>query len=68
MTPFYLRKDWGSEANICFYFHSPFPSSDVFRMHMHRYDIMNSLLGCDLVGFHLFDFGRNFLALMSALL
>ncbi len=30
-------------------------------MFQFRYEILNSLLQCDLVGFHLFEYARNFL-------
>ena len=33
MLPWYLRKtNFGNDANIGFFFHSPFPSSGIFRM------------------------------------
>jgi len=47
-------------ANIGFYFHSPFPSSDIFKMFPHRVEILKSVLACDVVGFHIFEYARNF--------
>lgn len=60
MVPFYCKKLM-PDANIGFFFHSPFPSSDIFRMFRFRIEILQSLLQCDLIGFHLFEYARNFL-------
>eukprot|EP00347_Sterkiella_histriomuscorum_P002755 403366928 len=60
MVAFYLKKKF-LDANIGFFFHTPFPSSGIFRMFQFRTEILNSLLHCDLVGFHLFEHARNFL-------
>lgn len=59
MVPIYVKKTF-PEANIGFYLHTPFPSSDIFRMFQFRFDILQSLLQCDLIGFHLFEYARNF--------
>lgn len=62
MLPAYIRKtSFSSDANIGFFFHSPFPSSGIFRMFIYRQELLQSLLNCDLVGFHLFEYARNFL-------
>ncbi len=45
MTPQYIRKStFSSEANIGFFFHSPFPSSGIFRMFQFRFELLQSLL------------------------
>lgn len=59
MVPLYVKKSF-EEASIGMYFHSPFPSSAHFRSHKYRFEILKSLLHCDLVAFHLFMFARNF--------
>lgn len=59
MVPLYVKKQF-EEANIGLFFHSPFPSSAHFRAHKYRFEILKSLLHCDLVAFHLFIFARNF--------
>ena len=59
MVPYLIKKSY-NEANIGFFFHSPFPSSDIFRIIPFRLLILQSLLACDLVGFHLFEYARNF--------
>jgi trehalose 6-phosphate synthase/phosphatase len=40
--------------------HSPFPSSDIYKMFPYRNEVLKSLLFCDLIGFHLFEYARNF--------
>jgi len=59
MVPLYVKKQF-EKANIGLFFHSPFPSSAHFRTHKYRFEILKSLLHCDLVAFHLFKFARNF--------
>ena len=66
MVPLYLKKIW-DHANIGFYFHAPFPSSAHFRIHKFRLEILKSLLHCDLIGFHLFAYARNFFKTCSRL-
>lgn len=60
MVPLLVKKQF-EQANIGFYFHSPFPSSSHFRIHKFRLEIMKSLLHCDLVAFHLFAYASNFI-------
>lgn len=67
MVPFHLKKQF-EQANIGFYFHQPFPSSAHFRIHKYRFEILKSLLSCDLVAFHLFMYARNFFKTCNRLL
>jgi len=60
MVPYYVKRKF-VEANIGFFFHSAFPSSNVYRSFHRRLDILHSLLTCDLIGFHLYEFARNFM-------
>jgi trehalose 6-phosphate synthase/phosphatase len=53
------------DARIGFFLHIPFPSSEVFRILPWRREILNGLLGADLVGLHTFAYMRHF---MTALL
>jgi trehalose 6-phosphate synthase/phosphatase len=48
-------------ARIGFFLHIPFPSSEVFRILPWRREILNGLLGADLVGFHTFAYMRHFM-------
>jgi trehalose 6-phosphate synthase/phosphatase len=49
------------EARIGFFLHIPFPSSEVFRILPWRREILNGLLGADLIGFHTFAYMRHFM-------
>ncbi|MBL8019622.1 MAG: bifunctional alpha,alpha-trehalose-phosphate synthase (UDP-forming)/trehalose-phosphatase [Leptospirales bacterium] len=48
------------DAQIGFFLHIPFPSSEVFRAFPWREEMLQGLLGADLVGFHTFDYSRHF--------
>jgi trehalose 6-phosphate synthase/phosphatase len=50
------------EASIGFFLHIPFPSSEVFRTLPWRSEILNGMLGADVVGFHTYDYVRHFLS------
>jgi trehalose-6-phosphate synthase len=54
--------------NIGLVFHTPFPSSEVFRMFPDREKFLNAILNCDLIGFHLFEHCRNFTTSCTRLL
>ena len=49
------------EATISFFLHIPFPSFEVFRLLPWRKEILEGLLGADLIGFHTYDYVRHFL-------
>src|SRR5919106_1482109 len=48
-------------ARIGFFLHIPFPSSEVFRILPWRHEILNGVLGADLVGVHTFAYLRHFM-------
>ena len=48
------------EANIGFFLHVPFPSSEVFSVLPWREEILEGLLGADLIGFHTPPYLRHF--------
>lgn len=50
------------EATIGFFLHIPFPSMEVFRQLPWRNEILQGMLGADLLGFHTFDYSRHFLS------
>ncbi len=56
------------EATIGFFLHIPFPSFEVFRMLPWRKEILEGLLGADLIGFHTYDYACHFLDSVSKLL
>jgi len=49
-------------ARIGFFLHVPFPSSEVFRTLPWRREVLDGVLGADLVGFHTFAYMRHFVA------
>lgn len=49
------------QAKIGFFLHIPFPSSEIFRLIPWSREIVEGLLGADLIGFHTFDYVRHFL-------
>ncbi len=56
-----------SAASIGFFLHIPFPSFEVFRLLPWRKEILNGMLGSDLIGFHTYDDMRHFLSSASRL-
>ncbi|MBD3377421.1 bifunctional alpha,alpha-trehalose-phosphate synthase (UDP-forming)/trehalose-phosphatase [candidate division KSB1 bacterium] len=53
------------DALIGFFLHIPFPSYELFRTLPWRQEIMNGILGADLIGFHTYDYVRHFLSSTS---
>ncbi len=49
------------DAAIGFFLHIPFPSFEVFRILPWRREVLEGLLGSDLIGFHTYDYVRGFL-------
>lgn len=47
-------------ASIGFFLHIPFPSFELFRLLPHRRELLEGMLGADLVGFHIYDYVRHF--------
>lgn len=54
-----LTKNTNSRVGI--YFHMALPSSDVLKSFPYHQEILKSILLCDVIGFHIFQFARNFL-------
>jgi trehalose 6-phosphate synthase/phosphatase len=48
--------------SIGFFLHIPFPSYELFRVLPERAEILNGLLGADLVAFHTHDYMRHFVS------
>jgi len=53
---------------IGFFLHIPFPSYEIFRTLPWREEILEGLLGSDLIGFHTYDYERHFLSSVRRLL
>ncbi|CUM45889.1 Alpha,alpha-trehalose-phosphate synthase UDP-forming [Debaryomyces fabryi] len=50
---------------IGFFLHTPFPSSEIYRILPVREEILVGVLSCDLIGFHTYDYARHFLSSVS---
>ncbi|MGI6590883.1 MAG: bifunctional alpha,alpha-trehalose-phosphate synthase (UDP-forming)/trehalose-phosphatase [Eggerthellaceae bacterium] len=50
------------DALIGFFLHIPFPDYETFRMLPWRAQVLEGVLGADLVGFHTYDYVRRFLS------
>jgi glucosylglycerol-phosphate synthase len=59
LAPYFIRQK-KPNVKIAFFHHTPFPSSDIFNILPWREAIVDSLLSCDLVGFHIPRYVQNF--------
>jgi glucosylglycerol-phosphate synthase len=66
LVPMYLRR-LKPKVRIAFFHHTPFPGPDVFNVLPWRREIIGSLLDCDLVGFHIPRYAKNFADVARAL-
>ncbi|MCA9002478.1 MAG: trehalose-6-phosphate synthase, partial [Planctomycetes bacterium] len=48
------------DLTIGFFLHIPFPSSEILRIFPKRRQILEGLLGADVIGFHTLDYTRHF--------
>lgn len=63
-----MIKEMFPNATIGFFLHIPFPSYELFRILPWRNEIINGMLGADLLGFHTFDYERHFMSSVRRLL
>ncbi|MFT8331808.1 trehalose-phosphatase [Bifidobacterium psychraerophilum] len=59
LLPQMLRERF-PEASIGWFLHVPFPSPEIFRSLPWSREILEGILGADLVGFHTVDYAKNF--------
>ncbi|WP_411273414.1 bifunctional alpha,alpha-trehalose-phosphate synthase (UDP-forming)/trehalose-phosphatase [Daejeonella sp.] len=57
-----------SDISIGFFLHIPFPSFEIFRLIPWRAELIEGLLGADLIGFHTFDDASHFVQAATRLL
>ncbi|KAF2244676.1 glycosyltransferase family 20 protein [Trematosphaeria pertusa] len=55
-------------VKLGFFLHTPFPSSEIYRILPVRNEILLGVLHCDLIGFHTYDYARHFLSSCSRIL
>ncbi|KAF2850230.1 glycosyltransferase family 20 protein [Plenodomus tracheiphilus IPT5] len=71
LMPSMLREEIGKtkkNVKIGFFLHTPFPSSEIYRILPVRNEILLGVLHCDLIGFHTYDYARHFLSSCSRIL
>lgn len=66
LVPAFVR-ELKPDARIAFFHHTPFPSADLFTLLPWRDEIVDSLLACDLVGFHIPRYAENFASVARSL-
>ncbi|WP_439154411.1 glucosylglycerol-phosphate synthase [Yoonia sp.] len=66
LVPGYLRQ-LRPDVTISFFHHTPFPAADMFNVLPWRKEIVESLLACDVVGFHIPRYAANFLSVARSL-
>ncbi|EIN03789.1 TPS1 protein [Punctularia strigosozonata HHB-11173 SS5] len=57
-----------SGVKIGFFLHTPFPSSEIYRILPVRREILLGILYSDLIGFHTYDYARHFLSSCTRIL
>lgn len=67
LVPQMIRKKL-PDAKIGFFLHVAFPSSEVFRCLAVRKELLEGLLGANLIGFQIHEYARHFLQTCSRLL
>ena len=67
LTPSQLRK-LVPGARIGFFLHIPFPHSDMFRVLPQRRELLQGLMGADLIGFHTRSYADHFLSAVQTIL
>jgi len=67
LLPQLLRKKV-PDMNIGIFIHIPFPSWELFRLLPWRKEILEGLLGSDLIGFHVYEYVLHFLGAVNRLL
>ncbi|AFY69137.1 glucosyl-glycerol phosphate synthase [Thalassoporum mexicanum PCC 7367] len=66
LAPLFIRQQ-KPDARIAFFHHTPFPAPDIFNILPWRESIIDSLLCCDICGFHIPRYAENFVATARSL-
>jgi trehalose 6-phosphate synthase/phosphatase len=67
LLPGMLRKIQ-QDISIGFFLHIPFPSYELFRLIPWRNELLEGIMGSDLIGFHTFDDSRHFISSATRIL
>ncbi len=57
-----MIRDKKPKVSIGYFHHIPFPSYELFRVLPEREEVLEGLLGADLIGFHTHDYMRHFIS------
>lgn len=73
LLPEMLRQECSNNPDldsikIGFFLHTPFPSSEIYRILPVRKEVLTGVLSCNLIGFHTYDYARHFLSSVSRIL
>ncbi len=63
-----MIKEKFPNTQVGFFLHIPFPSFEIFRLLIWREQVLQGILGADLIGFHTYDYVRHFLSSARRLL
>jgi glucosylglycerol-phosphate synthase len=66
LVPRYV-KQFRPDVKVAFFHHTPFPEPSMFNILPWRAEIVESLLACDLVGFHVPRYAMNFVSTARSL-
>ncbi|TDL25664.1 glycosyltransferase family 20 protein [Rickenella mellea] len=64
----HVEEERVTNLKIGFFLHTPFPSSEIYRILPVRREILLGVLYCDLIGFHTYDYARHFLSSCTRIL
>ena len=63
-----MLKEASPDLRVGWFLHTPFPSSEIYRVLPERNEILEGVLEADLVGFHTYDYARHFVSACSRIL
>uniref|UniRef100_A0A251UEA9 Putative trehalose-phosphatase/synthase 3 n=1 Tax=Helianthus annuus TaxID=4232 RepID=A0A251UEA9_HELAN len=63
-----LLKEKRPNTRVGWFLHTPFPSSETYRTMPSRSQLITAVLAADLVGFHTYDYARNFMSACTHIL
>ena len=57
-----MIRDKNPSLTVGFFLHIPYPSYEIFRTFPWREELLDGILGADLIGFHTYDYVRHFMS------
>ncbi|MCD6347597.1 MAG: bifunctional alpha,alpha-trehalose-phosphate synthase (UDP-forming)/trehalose-phosphatase [Bacteroidales bacterium] len=67
LLPQMIREEF-PKVSIGYFQHIPFPSFEIFRLLPWRLELLEGVLGADLIGFHTYDYQRHFMSSVRRLM